>query len=210
MYSARCARQLVVLPLLAPGCSVLLHAMYGPTNAWVAQACTRHVVRHMQGKRAARMQRQESCTTATEPFTTSAIAHCRLTWSPDGQVLAAARGYRDGRNVAPLISRSDWSCDHCYVGHKGPVTVAAFNPKMYFSRKRPASEEAFRVCAVGSHDRATSVWHADEASPVTTIKSEWLGAGLQAWLAGAAAHAARCGAHHVLRCCSLAHAACGP
>ncbi len=91
-------------------------------------------------------------------------------------MLAAARGYRDGRNVAPLISRSDWSCEHCYVGHKGPVTVAAFNPKMYFSRKRPASEEAFRVCAVGSHDRATSVWHADEPSPVTTIKSEWLGA----------------------------------
>ncbi|OAJ38567.1 hypothetical protein BDEG_22475 [Batrachochytrium dendrobatidis JEL423] len=65
-------------------------------------------------------------TTITEPLESGASTtfFTRLSWGPDGTVIAATNGESGSVCVAPLIQRQDWKSEDFFVGHKAAVEVA--------------------------------------------------------------------------------------
>jgi hypothetical protein len=55
----------------------------------------------------------------------------RLSWSPDGQMLACAGAVNSKMPVAAIIERGKWVSTRELVGHRQPVVVAAFNPTFF-------------------------------------------------------------------------------
>jgi hypothetical protein len=115
----------------------------------------------------------------------------RLSWSPDGQWLAAANAYAKSTqsNHAKLFKRDDWGLTHCFVGHASPVVAVRPNPKLWHTPERaggplvargpggvgrggaapPASgaetsDEPTVVFALASMDKQFSVWASARAS----------------------------------------------
>ncbi|KAI9905368.1 hypothetical protein PsorP6_013608 [Peronosclerospora sorghi] len=68
----------------------------------------------------------------TEPFEACAsTSHFRrLSWSPDGSILCATHAFSSKKNIAALLNRGSWANDLKFVGHRGVVTSARFNPKL--------------------------------------------------------------------------------
>lgn len=71
----------------------------------------------------------------------SAGFHSRLSWSPDGQTLAATNGYSAPSHVSVLIKRKDWSAELNLAGHKGPVVVARHNPRFVHPQRESRPSE---------------------------------------------------------------------
>jgi WD40 repeat protein len=117
----------------------------------------------------------------------------RLSWSPDGQWLAAANAYAKSTqsNHAKLFKRDNWGFTHCFVGHTSPVVAVRPNPKLWHTPRReggplvargtgsdraqprdlglPASDvetsdEPTVVFALASMDKQFSVWASARAS----------------------------------------------
>jgi protein HIRA/HIR1 len=104
----------------------------------------------------------------------------RLSWSPDGQMLACAGAVNSKMPVAAIIERGKWVSTRELVGHRQPVVVAAFNPTFFQlqsdadnddddrapSKKRRSSASTkkkdastiYAVCAIGSADSGLSIW----------------------------------------------------
>ena len=68
----------------------------------------------------------------------SAALHSRLSWSPDGQTLAATGGYSAPSHISVLISRKDWSSEFNLAGHKGSVVVARHSPRFVHPHREQA------------------------------------------------------------------------
>jgi protein HIRA/HIR1 len=114
------------------------------------------------------------------PFeeSTSNFYYRRLSWSPDGQMLACANGVNSKMPVAPVIERGKWVSTRELVGHRQPVVVTAFNPALFqtaaaatdddddeavASKKRRTSSKkkdatVYAMCAIGSADNGLSIW----------------------------------------------------
>lgn len=89
--------------------------------------------------------------------------------SPDGQFLCAPHAYKKPAHIAAVLRRptgvdtSAWTPEVDFVGHKSPVVVAAFSPRI-FTRSDvdgtgpAAGRAAYCVCALGGQDCVVSVW----------------------------------------------------
>ncbi|XP_075969948.1 histone cell cycle regulator-like protein [Anticarsia gemmatalis] len=102
----------------------------------------------------------------TEPFeecggTTHVL---RLSWSPDGQYVLSAHAMNGGGPTAQVVERDGWRCDKDFVGHRKAVTCARFNNNIFV-------KEGKKCCcaAVGSRDRALSIWLTSLKRPLVVV-----------------------------------------
>lgn len=102
----------------------------------------------------------------TEPFeecggTTHVL---RLSWSPDGQYVLSAHAMNGGGPTAQVVERDGWRCDKDFVGHRKAVTCARFNSNIFV-------KEGKKCCcaAVGSRDRALSIWLTSLKRPLVVV-----------------------------------------
>ncbi|XP_047512693.1 protein HIRA homolog isoform X1 [Pieris napi] len=105
-------------------------------------------------------------TLITEPFdecggTTHVL---RLSWSPDGQYVLSAHAMNGGGPTAQVVEREGWRCDKDFVGHRKAVTCARFNSNIFV-------KEGKKCCcaAVGSRDRALSIWLTSLKRPLVVV-----------------------------------------
>ncbi|XP_061383156.1 protein HIRA homolog [Danaus plexippus] len=104
--------------------------------------------------------------TITDPFeecggTTHVL---RLSWSPDGQYVLSAHAMNGGGPTAGVVERQGWLCDKDFVGHRKAVTCVRFNSNIFV-------KEGKKCCcaAVGSRDRALSIWLTSLKRPLVVI-----------------------------------------
>ncbi|EUB56732.1 hypothetical protein EGR_08460 [Echinococcus granulosus] len=93
------------------------------------------------------------------PFTNAAdqAEVTRLSWSPDGSVIAAPHAVNNNFPTAQLITRNRWQAGLDLVGHEKHVTCARYNPNLL--KKAGGNESPGMVClALGGKDRCISVW----------------------------------------------------
>ncbi|KAI9323328.1 WD40-repeat-containing domain protein [Dichotomocladium elegans] len=103
----------------------------------------------------------------------------RLSWAPTGTQLATANATNGVHCVAAIISREDWSADVSLVGHRCPIEVACFNPKLFYlsdstegiiaSDDTTKTENMATVCALGGQDHSLSVWVTKYDRPVCVV-----------------------------------------
>lgn len=88
----------------------------------------------------------------------------RLSWSPDGQYVLSAHAMNRGGPTARVVERDGWRCDKDFVGHRKAVTCARFNSNIFV-------REGKKCCcaAVGSRDRALSIWQTSLKRPLVVI-----------------------------------------
>ncbi|XP_037028576.1 protein HIRA homolog [Bradysia coprophila] len=110
--------------------------------------------------------------TITEPFedcggTTHVL---RLSWSPDGLYLVSAHAMNGGGPTAQIIEREGWKCDKDFVGHRKAVTCVRFHNSI-LKRQTSKANKAQQYCclAVGSRDRALSIWMTALKRPLVVI-----------------------------------------
>ncbi|CAD0197015.1 unnamed protein product [Chrysodeixis includens] len=102
----------------------------------------------------------------TEPFeecggTTHVL---RLSWSPDGQYVLSAHAMNGGGPTAQVVERDGWRCDKDFVGHRKAVTCARFNNNIFVKEGRK-----YCCAAVGSRDRALSIWLTSLKRPLVVV-----------------------------------------
>ncbi|ORE08918.1 WD40 repeat-like protein [Rhizopus microsporus var. microsporus] len=79
--------------------------------------------------------------------------------------------FRSIKCVAAIVSRDDWNADISLVGHKLPVEVTCFNPKMFYmsddnEANGPGEKSVSSICALGSQDRSISIWVTKFSKPI--------------------------------------------
>ncbi|KAJ2907603.1 HIR complex subunit, partial [Coemansia aciculifera] len=88
----------------------------------------------------------------------------RPSWAPDGDCVAAANAANGKVPVAAVISRSDWTADLSFVGHRAAIEAVRFNPRVFARSADPAVTSC--VCAAGGQDRGVSVWLTSQHMPL--------------------------------------------
>ncbi|CAG5051169.1 unnamed protein product [Parnassius apollo] len=97
-------------------------------------------------------------------FQNSTTHVLRLSWSPDGQYVLSAHAMNGGGPTAQVVERDGWRCDKDFVGHRKAVTCARFNSNIFV-------KEGKKCCcaAVGSRDRALSIWLTSLKRPLVVV-----------------------------------------
>ncbi|RMZ91355.1 hypothetical protein DV736_g1407, partial [Chaetothyriales sp. CBS 134916] len=114
-------------------------------------------------------------TSVAAPFTNSPLTTYfrRCSWSPDGQLIAAANAVNGPVSAIAIINRGQWDGDTTLIGHEGPVEVCAFAPRLYGAEPadRPVPEghplpQTTTVVACGGADKCLSVWTTSSPRPL--------------------------------------------
>ncbi|OQS00635.1 hypothetical protein ACHHYP_03257 [Achlya hypogyna] len=90
----------------------------------------------------------------------------RLSWAPDGSLICATHAHKSKQDVGALIERKSWTNEVNFVGHRGVVTAARFNPRLLAK----GSNSDFACCALGGDDCTVSIWLAHVARPLAVVK----------------------------------------
>ncbi|XP_072943481.1 protein HIRA [Epargyreus clarus] len=88
----------------------------------------------------------------------------RLSWSPDGQYVLSAHAMNGGGPTAQVVEREGWRCDKDFVGHRKAVTCARFNSNIFVKKGKKCC-----CAAVGSRDRALSIWLTSLKRPLVVV-----------------------------------------
>ncbi|RMD42362.1 hypothetical protein DV735_g2769, partial [Chaetothyriales sp. CBS 134920] len=114
-------------------------------------------------------------TSISAPFVNSPLTTYfrRCSWSPDGQLIAAANAVNGPVSAITIINRGQWDGDTTLIGHEGPVEVCAFAPRLYGSKPadRPVPEgqplpPTTTVVACGGADKCLSIWTTSSPRPL--------------------------------------------
>lgn len=104
--------------------------------------------------------------TVKEPFDGCAesTSFLRLDWSPDGTMFTTAHAKNNNFPVSACIIRGASAVDAEFVGHRREITCARFLPRILLINGR-------RRCllAIGSKDRALSLWLTSPRQPMCII-----------------------------------------
>eukprot|EP00002_Diphylleia_rotans_P040338 TRINITY_DN9534_c0_g2_i3.p1 TRINITY_DN9534_c0_g2~~TRINITY_DN9534_c0_g2_i3.p1 ORF type:complete len:971 (+),score=166.75 TRINITY_DN9534_c0_g2_i3:387-2915(+) len=108
----------------------------------------------------------------TEPFTShvSETFVTRLSWSPEGTLLAVPRGSNQKSHITSYIQRSTWDGNGDIVGHRHVVVVAKFSPTFLKQKNAEVGKEEYAGCCVlGSLDKGITVWLTNRPNPLAVI-----------------------------------------
>lgn len=115
--------------------------------------------------------------TITAPFVASPLTTYfrRCSWSPDGNLIAAANAVNGPVSSVAIINRGSWDGDINLIGHEGPVEVCAFSPRL-FAKQPPnkvstdatsqPAQHFVTVIACAGQDKALSVWITSNSKPL--------------------------------------------
>lgn len=103
----------------------------------------------------------------------------RLSWSSDGQLISTTGGKIGAAHISPIIDRSQWNHQVSMAGHKRPVVVTRFNPKLFknqssldFDPSTGAYTEipgCYSVLAVASIESTISIWKPQMTQPLAVF-----------------------------------------
>jgi WD40 repeat protein len=129
--------------------------------------------------------RWESVDSSVDPFRNDLKAHValRLSWSPDGQLLACPNGFSRPRFVAPVLKRQGLDPLVKLVGHSNPITVSMFarrssesSPAWLFGTRPPkrardasGAGKLTILLATGSSDGCVCVWSPERPRPLVVV-----------------------------------------
>ncbi|ODV89064.1 hypothetical protein CANCADRAFT_133403 [Tortispora caseinolytica NRRL Y-17796] len=104
--------------------------------------------------------------TITKPFEDSPLTTYfrRLSWSPEGNHIAAANAINGPVPTVAIISRGSWSCDISLIGHEAPIEVVTFSPRIYSSLSDKRILATY-IAAAGQ-DKSVSVWNTTNPRPL--------------------------------------------
>ena len=95
----------------------------------------------------------------------------RLDWCPDGSHITAVNAYNKPKNTAAVLMRGSWKRENDYVGHKGPVVAARFNPRLFRVKDDDGNKYVASCTALGAQDKMVTVWMSRKARPVMIAKT---------------------------------------
>ncbi|XP_063967555.1 protein HIRA-like [Lytechinus pictus] len=95
----------------------------------------------------------------------------RLCWSPDGFYLVSAHAMNNRGPTAQIIEREGWEPTMDFVGHRKAVTCVRFHNSIFTkpSKKSTIKAHNYSICAIGSRDRAISIWMTSLKRPLVVI-----------------------------------------
>lgn len=94
----------------------------------------------------------------------------RLSWSPDGQYLITAHAMNGNGPTAKIIDRGGWSCKRDIVGHRKAVTCVRYSRRLTEKERGKGKVAQSCTCAIGSRDRAVSVWMCCLTRPLVVLE----------------------------------------
>eukprot|EP01102_Stenamoeba_stenopodia_P009772 TRINITY_DN2897_c0_g1_i2.p1 TRINITY_DN2897_c0_g1~~TRINITY_DN2897_c0_g1_i2.p1 ORF type:complete len:740 (-),score=152.32 TRINITY_DN2897_c0_g1_i2:777-2996(-) len=91
----------------------------------------------------------------------------RLSWSPDGSLIATTNAFANDTPVAAIIERDKWTKNVDFVGHTKPIAAARFSDVIFeVSVKKKKTTMKYCCCALGSMDKSFSVWATNSSRPI--------------------------------------------
>lgn len=93
----------------------------------------------------------------------------RLSWSPDGQHIAATNATNGPVTSVAIINRGSWDSDFSLIGHETPCEVASFSPALY-EFGEGENKGICSVVATGGQDKNLVVWSTVSPTPIAIFE----------------------------------------
>ncbi|RLV90481.1 Protein HIR2 [Spathaspora sp. JA1] len=95
------------------------------------------------------------------------VKYKRISWSPEGELVAIPTASKNQTLVISLISHSNnWNTSISLVGHDSTCQVVGFNPKLY-----QQEDSVYSIVASGDGDGTVCVWNTTKDSPIVVLKN---------------------------------------
>lgn len=155
--------------------------VFDPANKYFATASDDRTVRIVRYHRSSPTEITFSTeTTISAPFDGSPLStyYRRLSWSPDGNHIAAANAVNGPVTTVAIINRGVWDSDISLIGHEAPCEVAAFCPQVL--SRVPLAERAklpdpsralMTVVASAGQDKTLAIWNTSSPRPLLVARN---------------------------------------